>query len=85
MFINMNKVTVYSKPNCGGCEMTKAWLKENKVPYNETDITKSPESLEYIKSMGFSSLPIAKIDLKDGVAHVVGYSPTELSNLINQQ
>ena len=38
-------LTVYSKPNCIQCEMTKIWLDQNKIPYDTVDVIENPEAL----------------------------------------
>lgn len=55
-------LTVYSKPNCIQCEMTKIWLDQNKIPYDTVDVIEHPEVLEEIKSFGFQSMPVVTLD-----------------------
>ena len=56
------KVTVYSKPSCIQCEMTKMWLKQNDIPFEAVDIEANPGALELLKHYGYSSLPVVAID-----------------------
>ena len=42
-------LTVYSKPNCIQCEMTKMWLKQNKIEFENVDIEANPEAFELLK------------------------------------
>lgn len=51
-------VTVYSKHNCVQCEMTKEFLKQNKVEFEEVNIEENEEALELIKMHGFQGLPV---------------------------
>nr|DAS38482.1 MAG TPA: glutaredoxin-like protein [Caudoviricetes sp.] len=46
-------LTVYSKPNCIQCEMTKMWLNQNKIQFETVDVSEHPEKLEEIKLNGF--------------------------------
>lgn len=54
----MEKVTVYTKPSCVQCDMTKRMLDKNNIEYNTVDITEDPSALEMIKGMGFMSAPV---------------------------
>lgn len=51
-------VTVYSKPNCVRCEMTKEFLKQNNVKFEEVNVFEDEEALELIKLHGFQRLPV---------------------------
>ena len=55
-------LTVYSKPNCIQCEMTKMWLNRNKIKYETVDVSEHPEKLEEIKLNGFQQLPVVTLD-----------------------
>ncbi len=45
-------VTVYSKPNCELCEMTKEFLKAHYVEFEEINVEENEEALEQIKASG---------------------------------
>ena len=53
---------VYSKPNCIQCEMTKIWLDQNKIQYEQVNVYDHPEKLEEIKLNGFQQLPVVTLD-----------------------
>nr|DAQ69417.1 MAG TPA: glutaredoxin-like protein [Caudoviricetes sp.] len=55
-------LTVYSKPNCIQCEMTKMWLDQNKIQFETVDVSEHPEKLEEIKLNGFQQLPVVTLD-----------------------
>lgn len=55
-------LTVYSKPRCMQCEMTKIWLTKNKIEFETVDIEVNPGAFELLKHYGFSSLPVVAID-----------------------
>lgn len=55
-------ITVYSKPRCMQCEMTKMWLKQNKIEFENVDIEANPGAFELLKHYGYSSLPVVAID-----------------------
>lgn len=45
-------ITVYSKPNCMQCKMTKMWLTQNNIPFEAVDIEANPGALELLKHYG---------------------------------
>lgn len=47
--------TVYTKPSCVQCDMTKRYLDKAGVEYDTVDITEDPSALDMILGMGFSS------------------------------
>ena len=55
-------ITVFSRPNCIQCEMTKMWLTQNKIPFESVDVSEHPEKLEEIKLNGFQQLPVVALD-----------------------
>lgn len=55
-------LTVYSKPNCIQCEMTKMWLKQNDIPFEAVDIEANPGALELLIHYGWQTLPVVAID-----------------------
>ena len=46
-------LTVYSKPKCMQCEMTKMWLKQNKIEFENVDIEVNPGAFELLKHYGY--------------------------------
>lgn len=55
-------ITVYSRPNCMQCKMTKMWLTQNNIPFEAVDIEANPGALELLKHYVYSSLPVVAID-----------------------
>ena len=53
----MTAVTVYAKPNCKQCDLTKEGLAKNNIPFELADIT-DPDNLAAAKSLGFMSAPV---------------------------
>jgi len=54
--------TVYVKPSCVQCDATKRLMDRLGVQYDTVDITKDPDALEKILSMGFKSAPVVITD-----------------------
>lgn len=50
--------TVYTKPNCVQCDMTKRYMDKNGIHYETIDITENEEALQMILDMGFQSAPV---------------------------
>lgn len=55
-------LTVYSKPRCMQCEMTKMWLTQNKISFETVDTEANPEALELLSHYGWQTLPVVAID-----------------------
>lgn len=73
-------ITVYTKPNCGGCELTKQWLDRNNIPYDTIDVTDHPTAVTTIQSHGYQSLPVVTID---GFSNSwTGYNESRLAELL---
>lgn len=50
--------TVYTKPSCVQCDMTKRYMDRHNIEYDTVDITQDTEALEMIMSLGFTSAPV---------------------------
>ena len=50
--------TIYTKPSCVQCDMTKRYMDRIGVEYTTVDITEDPAALEMILGMGFQSAPV---------------------------
>lgn len=77
-------LTVYSKPRCMQCEMTKIWLTQNKIPFEAVDIEANPGAFELLKHYGFTSLPVVVIDdeFEDSNKTWMGFQVDKLERLI---
>lgn len=77
-------ITVYSKPNCMQCEMTKMWLNQNKIPFETVDTEANPEALELLSRYGWQSLPVVAIDdeISDNSKSWSGFQVDKLEGLI---
>lgn len=51
-------IKVYSTPDCMPCKMTKKYLTEHDVPFEDINVEEDEAALELIKSKGFFSLPV---------------------------
>ena len=57
------KVKVYSTPACVYCHMVKEFLKNNKVKFEEIDVSTNEEAAhEMIEKSGQMGVPVIEID-----------------------
>lgn len=71
-------VVVYAKPNCPPCAATKRWLNKRGVKFDEYDVSKDHEALEYVLSLGAKETPV--VTTEDG--WWTGYRPDRLEELL---
>ncbi|APX71614.1 glutaredoxin-like protein NrdH [Companilactobacillus allii] len=76
----MNNIIVYSKNNCMQCKMTKRYLKEHNINFEEHNINKEPQYLDILKQQGFQSVPVVMPENSDPI---VGFRPDSLKALAN--
>lgn len=69
--------TVYVKPNCVQCDMTKRMLDKLDISYNTVDITQDADALDKVLAMGFKSAPVV-ITESDSWA---GFQPDKINAL----
>lgn len=55
-------ITVYGKPNCPHCDLTKAYLKAKDIQFNYIDVTVDAAALNLIQEHGYQQLPVVSID-----------------------
>ncbi|WP_265458259.1 glutaredoxin-like protein NrdH [Enterococcus sp. HY326] len=70
-------VKIYSKNNCMQCKMTKRFLSENHIDFEEINIDLQPEAVDFLKGQGFQSVPVT---FKDATA-IIGFRPDQLKSL----
>ena len=65
-----NKVIVYSTPTCPYCHAAKEFLQENKVEYEDVDVSKDQDrAQEMIEKSGQMGVPV--LDINGTI--IVGY------------
>ena len=69
--------TVYVKPSCVQCDMTKRYLDKNGIAYDTVDITEDAAALEMVLGMGFASAPVVISD----AGSWAGFQPDKLNLL----
>ncbi|HEO1849899.1 TPA: redoxin NrdH [Streptococcus agalactiae] len=74
----MAAITVFSKNNCMQCKMTKKFLDQHGVDFEEINIDEKPEKIEYVKNLGFSAAPV----IEAGNVVFSGFQPSKLKELV---
>ncbi|MBV7389369.1 MULTISPECIES: glutaredoxin-like protein NrdH [Enterococcus] len=70
-------VKVYSKNNCMQCKMTKRYLNDNHISFEEINIDSEPTALDFLKEQGFQSVPVTF----NGSDTIIGFRPDQLKAL----
>lgn len=70
-------VTLYSKPGCNPCRLTKRALDSKGIKYVAKDITEDPTALERVRELGYQTVPV----IEAGDQHWNGYQPDRLASL----
>lgn len=73
-----NKITLFSKNNCMQCKMTKKLLDKEGADYQEINIDEQTDMIDYVKSLGFTSVPVVKV----GEISFSGFQPSKLKEII---
>ncbi len=74
-----HNVIVYSTPTCPYCEILKAFLRDNNVPYEYIDLTVQPGKIqEMVLKSGQLGVPV--IDVDGNI--VVGFDRQKLKELL---
>jgi len=73
----MQKVTMYSRPYCGYCELAKRLLERKGVPFAEVDVTADRSLIAELVGRSGGQVTLPQIFVGD--RHVGGYS--ELAEL----
>jgi len=75
----MAKVTVYSTPTCHWCKKVKEFFDENKVKYQDVDVTKDQaKAQEMIDKSGQMGVPVIDIDGEI----IIGFDKGKLKTLL---
>ena len=54
--------TVYTKPQCVQCDMTKRLMDKIGVEYTTVDIVENPEELDKLIELGYRAAPVVVTD-----------------------
>ncbi|MDO1605793.1 glutaredoxin-like protein NrdH [Lactobacillus sp. YT155] len=76
----MDNIVVYSKNNCMQCKMTKRYLSEHNVNFQEINVSNEPEYIDYLKGLGYQSVPVV---MQNDNNPIVGFRPDALKGLVD--
>ena len=75
----MLKVKVYSTQTCPWCYKLKDWLKENKIKFEDIDVSKDNKAAqEMIKKSGQMGVPVTEI----GQEIITGFDVEKLKKIL---
>jgi glutaredoxin-like YruB-family protein len=78
----MKSVTVYSTPTCSWCTTLKTYLRKNRIPYSEVDVSKDQNAAEeMVRRSGQQGVPQTDIDGE----MIVGFNKTRINELLGIQ
>jgi len=79
----MTKVKIYSTPTCPYCVMAKEFFKENKVEFEDIDVSENRKAAEeMVEKTNQMSVPVIMVD-KDGKEEIVlGFDKEKLLGLL---
>lgn len=73
------KVIVYSTPSCPWCYKLKDWLKQNKIQFEDVDVSKDRNrAIEMVEKSGQMGVPVADIDGQI----IIGFDLPKLKELL---
>ena len=59
--MNLNTVRVYSTPSCVQCMLTKKWLNDRDISFDEVDLTESEDDYRAVLALGYKAAPIVVV------------------------
>lgn len=74
------ELTVYTKPDCPGCTMTRRELDRVGAPYKEVDLTTRPDLVESFTAEGLRSAPVVEL----GDERIAGFNPAKIRAIAAQ-
>ncbi len=75
----VNKVVIYTTPECAYCKMTKEFFRQNNISYEEKDVSVNDEAREeMVAKSGQLGVPVVDIDNKI----IIGFDKEVLSELL---
>lgn len=74
----MDKIKIYTLPNCGYCQQVKKHLSKKGVEFEEIIVTQSQDAKKFMKERGYTGVPITVI----GTEEVTGLNFDKIDSLI---
>lgn len=75
-------IIVYSTPTCPYCKLTKEFLKEKNIPFQEIDVAADPAAAnEMVKKSGQMGVPVIDV----GGQVIVGWNKSALEEALTKK
>lgn len=79
----MTNVTIYTTQTCGYCKAAKEFMKDNKVEYNEIDVTSDRDKArEMIEKSGQMGVPVILVNTDEKEEMIIGFDQARLSEVL---
>ena len=73
-----SELTVYTTPNCPGCQLTKRQLDKAGVAYEAVDLSSRPDLVEQFRAEGLRQAPIIEMDGR----RTAGFDPARIKAIV---
>ena len=73
-------IKLYTKHNCGACDITKQWLDNNNLEYTTVNVQEDPDAMAEIQEKGYMQLPV--VNVNDWETHWSGFEFQRLEGLL---
>ncbi len=68
-------VVIYSKPRCVQCNASKLYMSNKGIIYTEVDASKDESAAAYLKSLGYTGVPVTVVETGTQPVHWYGFVP----------
>lgn len=74
-----HRVLVFTTPTCPWCKRAKSYLRENKVPFREIDVSRDQQAArDLVRRTGQMGVPVIQIDGRS----IVGFDKPQIDRLL---
>lgn len=73
-------VTVYTKPDCMQCDMTKRLMDREGIGYSSIDVTEDADAMGFVRGLGYLAMPVVVA----GDTHWSGFRAERIKGLRTQ-
>jgi glutaredoxin 3 len=74
-----HRVLVFTTPTCSWCTRAKAYLREQRVPFREVDVSRDPAAArDLVRRTGQMGVPVIEIDGRP----IVGFDRSQIDRLL---
>lgn len=74
-------ITVFSKPGCKQCDLTKDVLQKRGISYISKDVSEDAEAFGTVRGLGYLSVPVVVVENGTTNDHWSGFRPDKLNEL----